>query len=37
MNGDSEYYKTYEVPSPLNDIDHHINYNETYKMVVVCG
>ena len=32
-----EFYKTWQVPSPLNDINHHVNYNPDYKMIVVCG
>ena len=32
-----ESYRTWQVPSPLNDITEHAHYREEYKMYVVCG
>ena len=34
---DGYYYTTWEVPSPLDDVNTHDNYKEENAMFVVCG
>lgn len=32
-----QFFKTWEVPAPLNGITEHKNYNPNYAMYVICG
>jgi len=37
ISNEEEYFNTWEVPSPLNGITKHKNYNSNNAMYVVCG
>lgn len=37
LSNEEEYFNTWEVPSPLNGITEHKNYNSNNAMYVVCG